>query len=96
MIFKPQLRTELKIMIKWRENKTNDSCRVKTTWFLTTLKEKSNDISNENILEIEWTAPFDDCDWRDDDFILGGISNLRIVQRSFFRNHLKCWLSATI
>ena len=62
--------------------------RVNATWFLTTLKEKSNDISNENILEMEWTAPFEDCDWRDDDFILGGISDWRwgsTVERFFFR-----------
>ena len=38
------------------------------------LKIISDDL-NSNIFEIIWIAPFEDCDWFDDDFIFGGDLN---------------------
>ena len=38
------------------------------------LKIISDDL-NANTFEIIWIAPFEDCDWFDDDFIFEGVSN---------------------
>ena len=41
---------------------------------MSSLKIISDDL-NANTFEIIWIAPFEDCDWFDDDFIFEGVSN---------------------
>ena len=86
---KLHLRTEIRIFNAdprfYYGRKFFPANRLRFSVFESLLKENSTDnddslkiISddlNANTFEIIWIAPFEDCDWFDDDFIFEGVSN---------------------